>query len=116
MQMIADIFPELEQFGWRVAHDIYTLHRECELNPPRLEHYDAWGKRVDNIVTSPAWKQMKSISAEEGLIAIAYERKYAEWRFCSCIFGCVRCSEVLVILLIVKYSVSQLAFIRASVS
>lgn len=79
--MIAEIFPELEQFGWRVAGDIYRLQRECEASPPRLERYDAWGQRVDKIVTSPAWKQMKNISAEEGLIAIAYERKYAEWRF-----------------------------------
>jgi len=85
LQMIAEIFPELERFGWRVATDICALHRECELNPPQLEHYDAWGKRVDNIVTSPAWKQLKHISAEEGLVAIPYERKFAEWRFRDCI-------------------------------
>jgi len=84
--MIVDIFPELEQFGRRVAGDIYRLHRECELNLPRLEHYDAWGKRVDKIVTSSAWKQMKHLSAEEGLVAIAYERKYAEWRFYQVLF------------------------------
>jgi hypothetical protein len=50
------------------------------LNPPRLEQYDAWGKRIDRLVTSDAWKRMKVISAEEGLIAIAYERKFGEWR------------------------------------
>ena len=25
-------------------------------NPPRLERTDAWGKRVDRIWTTPAWK------------------------------------------------------------
>ena len=84
--MIASIFPELEQFGGRVATDIYRLHRECESNPPQLQHYDAWGKRVDHVITSPAWKQMKKISAEEGLIGIAYERKYGEWR---CLSACL---------------------------
>jgi len=84
-QVIAEIFPDLERFGWRVATDIYTLHHECELSPPQLKCSDAWGNRVDNIITSPAWKQMKHISAEEGLVAIAYERKYAEWRFLYCI-------------------------------
>jgi hypothetical protein len=78
-QMVKEIFPDLERFGLRVATDISVLNRECELNLPRLEQFDAWGKRIDNIITSPAWKQMKRISAEEGLIAIAYERKYAEW-------------------------------------
>jgi len=90
LQMIAEIFPELERFGLRVVTDIYKLHQECEFNPPQLTHYDAWGKRVDNIVTSPAWKQMKHISAEEGLIAIAYEQKYAEWRSHDYIL-CVKC-------------------------
>jgi Adaptive response protein AidB N-terminal domain len=71
----------LEQFGERVGTSINILGRECELNPPRLEQYDAWGKRVDRLITCSAWKELKSISAKEGLIAIAYERKYGEWRY-----------------------------------
>ena len=43
--------------------------------------YDAWGKRVDELVTSPAWKKLHDISAEEGLIALAYERKHQQWRY-----------------------------------
>ena len=39
----------------------------------------SWGKRLDTIVTSHAWRQQKSISAEEGLISIAYERKQDEF-------------------------------------
>jgi len=69
------ISPDLERFGHRVATDILKLHYECDRNPPRLEHYNAWGRRVDQIITCPAWKQMKVIAAEEGLNAIAYERK-----------------------------------------
>jgi len=35
---------------------------------------------VDHIVSCSAWKRMKVIAAEEGLIAEAYERRYSNWR------------------------------------
>uniref|UniRef100_A0A3P8NC17 Acyl-CoA dehydrogenase family, member 11 n=1 Tax=Astatotilapia calliptera TaxID=8154 RepID=A0A3P8NC17_ASTCA len=53
--------------------------RECEVNPPRLVHFDPWGRRVDHIVTSHAWKRMKDLSAQEGIVAIGYERSFGEW-------------------------------------
>ncbi|KAM9330799.1 acyl-CoA dehydrogenase family member 11-like [Gastrophryne carolinensis] len=70
---------ELERFGQRISEEIDSLGRECEINPPKLQTYDAWGCRIDSIITCPAWKKMKEISAEEGLIAEAYERKYSSW-------------------------------------
>ena len=79
-QILQDIWPDLEHFGHRVATDIYSMGRECELQPPKLEYFDAWGKRVDNIQTSKGWKQLHDVSAEEGLISIPYERKYGQWR------------------------------------
>lgn len=75
----ADVERDLHAFGKRVTEDILELHRECEANPPKLEQFDAWGKRVDRLLTCNAWKQMKRISAEEGLVAIPYENKYLEW-------------------------------------
>lgn len=36
--------------------------------------------RVDELVTCDAWKQQKRVSAEEGIVATAYERKHGEWR------------------------------------
>jgi Adaptive response protein AidB N-terminal domain len=81
LQIIPEVFDDLEQFGHRIVTTIDILGKECEQNPPRLEQFDAWGKRVDKLITTPAWKEMKCISAEEGLIAIAYERKYGELRF-----------------------------------
>ncbi|KAJ7353912.1 hypothetical protein OS493_031357 [Desmophyllum pertusum] len=55
------------------------MGRECELQPPKLEHFDAWGQRVDNIQTCQGWQQLHDVSAEEGLISIPYERKYGQW-------------------------------------
>lgn len=71
---------DLCAFGERVANEVDEWGRECERNPPQLVHFDSWGCRVDHIVTSPAWKRMKDLSAQEGLVAIGYERPFGEWR------------------------------------
>nr|XP_006812241.1 PREDICTED: isovaleryl-CoA dehydrogenase, mitochondrial-like [Saccoglossus kowalevskii] len=79
-EKILDQFsPDLERFGQRVATDIYQLGRQCELNQPTVQHFDAWGNRIDELITCPAWKQLHDISADEGLVAIAYEREHGPW-------------------------------------
>ncbi|KAM3939627.1 acyl-CoA dehydrogenase family member 11-like [Leptodactylus fuscus] len=77
--VLEEVSQDLERFGQRIADEIDSLGRECELNPPQLQHYNAWGRRVDRIITCPAWQRMKVVSAEEGLVAEAYERKYSSW-------------------------------------
>ncbi|XP_038560265.1 acyl-CoA dehydrogenase family member 11-like [Micropterus salmoides] len=72
-------FTDLCAFGERVANEVDGWGRECEATPPRLVHFDPWGRRVDHIVTSPTWKRMKELSAQEGLVAIGYERPCGEW-------------------------------------
>lgn len=81
MQILAPIETDLIRFGERVATEVYELGLQCEREPPQLLQFDAWGNRVDQLITSPAWKRQHDISAEEGLIANAYERKYGEWRY-----------------------------------
>ncbi|XP_060105831.1 acyl-CoA dehydrogenase family member 11-like isoform X2 [Heteronotia binoei] len=78
-KVFTEINADLQRFGARVKNEIDHLGHECELNPPRLQQFDAWGRRVDQIITCAAWKKMKEISAEEGLIAEAYERRYSSW-------------------------------------
>lgn len=75
-QVLEEIRPDLETFGHRVATDIYSMGRQCELQPPKLESFDAWGRRVDEIQTCQGWRQLHDVPAEEGLISIAFERKY----------------------------------------
>lgn len=69
----------LEKLGERVTKDIYQLSLRMESEPPRLEQMNGWGKRVDKLVTSTAWQDMKVISAQEGLVASGYEREFGEW-------------------------------------
>ncbi|NWI79912.1 ACD11 dehydrogenase, partial [Dryoscopus gambensis] len=78
-KVLEEVHQDLERFGNRLLTKIQPLSWECELNPPVFQQYDAWGRRVDQIHTCSAWRRMKEISAEEGLVAEAYERRYSEW-------------------------------------
>ena len=62
----------LRDFGSRVVHELLPHHRNCELYPPRLEQYSAWGERVDKIHTHPSWAHMHRVSAEEQLVRLGY--------------------------------------------
>uniref|UniRef100_A0A665X9H6 Acyl-CoA dehydrogenase family, member 11 n=1 Tax=Echeneis naucrates TaxID=173247 RepID=A0A665X9H6_ECHNA len=73
------IISDLCAFGERVANEVDMWGRECEVTPPQLVQFDPWGRRVDHIVTSPAWNRMKDLSAREGLVATGYERSFGEW-------------------------------------
>ena len=72
----AEIAPELAKFGARCSSEFLQLAAQAESEPPRHVPYDAWGRRVDRIEVSSAWERLHEISAEEGLIAIGYERKH----------------------------------------
>lgn len=71
--------PDLRRMGLRAVTDIYQLGLEAELTPPRHIPYDPWGRRIDHIEVSSAWKTLDAISAEEQLIAIGYERQHGPW-------------------------------------
>ncbi|WKX98170.1 hypothetical protein Q1695_013671 [Nippostrongylus brasiliensis] len=70
-------YPKVEndlcRFGERITSEIDHLGRMCELNPPKLEHFDAWGRRADQLIACSEWNRLKKICAEEGLISIGYD-------------------------------------------
>ena len=72
--MLTEIEPGLRRLGDRVATDILALGEQAEASPPRHVPYDAWGRRLDRIETSAAWRELDRISASEGIVATAYER------------------------------------------
>jgi alkylation response protein AidB-like acyl-CoA dehydrogenase len=75
-KMLAEIEPDLQRLGHRAATDILALGESAEASPPRHVPYDAWGRRVDRIETSEAWGELDRISATEGIVATAYERRH----------------------------------------
>ncbi|MDB5103239.1 MAG: uncharacterized protein JWP91_928 [Fibrobacteres bacterium] len=66
--------PGLLAFGQRVIDEVQGLGRQAEAHPPRHIPFDPWGARIDQIEVSGAWKRLQDISAQEGLVAIAYKR------------------------------------------
>jgi putative acyl-CoA dehydrogenase len=75
-KMHAEVEPGLRRLGHRAATDILALGESAEESPPRHIPYDAWGRRIDRIETSDAWRELDHISATEGIVATAYERKH----------------------------------------
>ncbi|GAM28231.1 hypothetical protein SAMD00019534_114070, partial [Acytostelium subglobosum LB1] len=73
--VLAEIEPDLINYGRRVVTDILQWGRAAENNPPKHIAYDSWGRRVDRIVVDEAWNILKDDSAREGLVSIGYERK-----------------------------------------
>lgn len=77
-ELAGELEPSWRRIGGLAATEWLALDAAAESNPPRHVPYDAWGRRVDRIETSEAWRALDRIAAEEGLVAIAYERKHGE--------------------------------------
>ena len=78
--VLADAEPGLRRLGGRAAGEMIELAREAEGVPPVHVPFDPWGRRVDEIRVSPAWRALQRIAAEEGIVATAYERMHEEAR------------------------------------
>lgn len=66
--------PGLLAFGRRIQDEVQDLGMQAEAHPPRHIPFGPWGERIDQIELSGAWKRLQDIAAEEGLVALAYER------------------------------------------
>ncbi|MBX7073273.1 MAG: acyl-CoA dehydrogenase family protein [Pirellulales bacterium] len=71
----AEVEPDLTRLGERVVGDIAAWGADAEAQEPRLESFDPWGRRIDRIDTARGWRELDRISAEEGMVAIGYERR-----------------------------------------
>jgi alkylation response protein AidB-like acyl-CoA dehydrogenase len=74
----AAIAPGLYRLGERAIKEMPALAAAAEAQPPRHVPFDAWGRRVDTIEVSEAWKRLHAIAAEEGIVATAFERREGE--------------------------------------
>ena len=66
--------------GVASTDELPRLAAQAEAEPPRLVAYDPWGRRVDEIHTSPAWEALRVFSARHGLVASGYEEGLGEHR------------------------------------
>src|SRR5919201_575701 len=74
----ADVFAaaegDLARLGERTVTEVLAAGYEAEDAPPRHVAFNAWGRRVDRIEVSDAWRRLERIAAEEGLVALGHER------------------------------------------
>jgi len=81
LQIVSAAFEDFEKFGDRIVEEVDELGRQAEKKPPSLVHYNAYGRRVDELITDHSWSKLHDISAEEGLISSAYCGPYGEWKY-----------------------------------
>lgn len=77
--VLTAVQPELQQLGQLACGDMLAMAADAEANPPRLQQFDAWGRRIDRIATATGWQQLHDIAAREGLVATAYQRRHGQW-------------------------------------
>jgi acyl-CoA dehydrogenase len=75
-----EVVPSLAEMGHRAATDLKAWSDEMDdlANEPRLRPFDAWGRRVDTVETSPVWDRIARVAHEQGVVATAYERAHGE--------------------------------------
>ena len=66
--------------GEATAGELPILARQAEAQPPQHVPYDPFGRRVDEIRTSPAWEALRVFSARHALVATGYEAGLGEHR------------------------------------
>lgn len=59
--------------GDRFASIYLEAAKNAQQNQPRLEQFDSFGKRIDKLHLSEGWKSLAKYSAEDGIVALAYE-------------------------------------------
>jgi acyl-CoA dehydrogenase len=75
-----EVVPSLAEMGHLAANELKAWSDELDTaaHEPRLRPFDAWGRRVDTVETSPLWDRLGTVGQEKGVIATAYERVHGE--------------------------------------
>jgi putative acyl-CoA dehydrogenase len=77
--VLKNIQPHLQYVGEMAATQWLEWAKEAENNEPKYVPFDPWGRRIDDIIMCSGWKNLEKAAATEGVVAAAYERKFAEW-------------------------------------
>jgi acyl-CoA dehydrogenase len=64
--------PRLAALGRDVVENLRAAHLDAETHPPTLTNFDAWGRRVDRIVTASGWDTQRRAAARHALVGITH--------------------------------------------
>lgn len=51
---------------------------DAERNIPYVRHWDSWGRRVDELITTEGWRKLQDLGISEGIVAIGHEATYGQ--------------------------------------
>ncbi len=71
--VLASVRPKLAALGHATATTLADLSARAQAQEPELVHFDPWGRRIDEIVVSTAWKELKAFAATHGVVATGYD-------------------------------------------
>jgi alkylation response protein AidB-like acyl-CoA dehydrogenase len=77
--ILAALRSELHELGALAGGDLYRLQLADLANEPVLTQWDAWGKRIDQVVVTPLWREAERLAAKHGLVATAYETEFGRY-------------------------------------
>lgn len=76
-EQLSEATQMLTRCGSKAVDQWLKLSEEAESQPAQLVTFDPWGRRIDELKISRAWNLLEDEVATEGIIATAYEKKFA---------------------------------------
>ena len=70
----APLSAELRELGGLAGGELYRLQLADRRNEPVLTQWDAWGRRVDEVVVTPLWTEAARLAVKHGLVATGYDK------------------------------------------
>lgn len=79
--VLGAVTPELAAMGRLATGELLELSRRMNRrhHEPRLVRFDAWGRRVDQVHTSPAWDRIGALATSHGLVATGYQDRFGPY-------------------------------------
>ena len=72
--------PSLTSLATRVLSPKILRHMaSAEHDPPHVQHFDTFGRRVDNLITSEGWRGLQEFGIAEGMVSLPYQNTQAEY-------------------------------------
>jgi acyl-CoA dehydrogenase len=79
-ELLKEQTPRFEEIGRHTTSLLHELSERAEAQPPVHVPWSAFGRRVDDIITSPAWDELKAYSAKHGIVATGYDASLGDKR------------------------------------
>ncbi|KAI5362154.1 Putative adaptive response protein AidB [Septoria linicola] len=74
------IAPDLSRFSKLVlSPKVRNWCADAERNVPYVKHYDSFGQRIDELITTSGWQELQKLGIVEGIVAIGHDRTHQQY-------------------------------------